>query len=85
MGVSWAAWERDLWTWAWIVWIAAFVVLETWTLWRHPGQELTAHLRPLMLSHPLTWWLALGLWLWLGVHFLAPAWERRLLDIVTGG
>lgn len=35
----------------------------------HP---LTAHLRPLFVNNPLTWFLALGLWLWLGAHFLLP-------------
>lgn len=81
----WSAWRLDFFTWAWIVWIAAFVVLETWTLLQGRGQELTAHLRPLFLEHPLTWWLAFGLWVWLGFHFLAPAWESRLLDMLRGG
>jgi hypothetical protein len=81
MGV-WSAWHFDHLTWGWIVWIAFFAVWETYSLVLHPGQELTAHLRPLFLEHPLTWWLALGTWLWLGFHFLAPAAETGLLDLV---
>ena len=80
----WDVWRLDGPTWGWIAWIAAFLVLETWTILHRPGQELTAHLRPLFLSHPLTWWLALGLWLWVGVHLLAPRWENALLGIVRG-
>lgn len=81
---AWRAWQLDHLTWGWIVWIVFFFAWETYTLVRHPGQELTAHLRPLFLEHPLTWWLTLGLWLWLGVHMLAPAWERGLLTILRG-
>lgn len=78
----WAAWQLDHLTWGWIGWIAFFAVWETYSLVWHPGQELTAHLRPVFLEHPLTWWLAFGTWLWLGFHFLAPAWEIALLDLV---
>lgn len=85
MGEAWSAWDWNGWTWAWVLWIAAFVVLETATLVQGRGQELTAHLRPVFLEHPLTWWLAFGAWLWLGLHFLAPAAERWLLTVVRGG
>lgn len=68
---SWSAWHLDPPTWAWIVWIAWFFLVETWALITPaPLDTLTAHLRPLFVSHPLTWYLALGLWLWIGQHFL---------------
>ena len=84
MLAAWSAWRLDHLTVGWIVWIVFFVVWETYALVRHPGEELTAHLRPLFLEHPLTWFLALGLWLWLGVHFLAPVLERWLVDTAGG-
>ncbi len=82
MTVSWDAWRLDVYTWCWIVWLLAFVVLETWSL--RSGNELTAHLRPLFLSVPVVWWMAFGLWGWIGIHLLAPAWERALLQMVRG-
>lgn len=82
---SWATWRLDLFTWGWVAWIAFFAIWESAAIIRGDGEALTHHLRPLFLSHPLTWWLALGAWLWLGVHMLAPAWERALLDMVRGG
>lgn len=81
---AWRAWALDWQTWAWTAWLVAFVVLESWTLVQGRGQELTAHLRPVFLEHPLTWWLAAGAWVWLGLHFLAPRWEYRLLDMFAG-
>jgi len=30
----------------------------------------------------VTWWMGVGLWLWVGVHLLAPAWESPLLDLM---
>ena len=74
----WAAWDLDWLTWSWLVWIVAFAVLESVAIVRYPGEELTAHLRPVFLEHPLTWWLAVGTWLWLGFHFLWPAAERAI-------
>ncbi len=72
MAVSaWAAWRLDPATWAWIVWIAWFAAWETWAIISPgPMDTATAHLRPLFAEHPLTWFLAFGLWLWLGFHFL---------------
>jgi len=83
--VPWTAWHLDHLTWGWIAWIAYFVVWETYALWFHPGQELTAHLRPLFGEHQLTWWLGVGLWLWLGFHFLAPRLEAGMLRLFVGG
>ena len=60
-----------------------FAVLETASLLWWRGEELTAHLRPLFLEHPLTWFVALGLWLWLGAHFLFPSLEVWIGDVVS--
>ena len=81
--VDWSAWRLDHLTWGWIAWIAFFVVWETYTILWHPGEELTAHLRPVFLTHPLLWFLAFGLWVWLGVHFLWPAGERAFARAVS--
>lgn len=75
-GYSWGAWDLDHLTWGWIAWIAFFFVWEFYALFVHPGEELTHHLRPLFVSMPLTWYLALGLWLWLGFHFLLEPFHR---------
>lgn len=81
---SWGAWQLDPITWGWIGWLAFAAGLETVALRWYPGQELTAHLRPVFLAYPVTWWLAFGAWLWIGVHLLAPAVERGLLNLVRG-
>lgn len=68
---SWLAWRLDPITWAWIFWIAWFLVFETWAiLTPAPLDTLTAHLRPVFANHPLAWFLTFGLWLWVGFHFL---------------
>lgn len=72
--MSWEAWKLDHWTWGWIVWIAFFAIWEAYCLLTRPGTaELTAHLRPLFqgggLLGPL-WFVGLGIWIWLGLHFL---------------
>jgi hypothetical protein len=69
-GVNWTAWRLDGWTVMWVLWIVAFFALETVTLVLRSHNELTAHLRPLFQLDPLTWFLAAGVWLWLGYHFL---------------
>lgn len=79
----WRAWGWDWTTAAWLAWIAVFVVLESYTLVQGRGEELTAHLRPVFLEHPLTWFVTAGVWLWLGVHFLWPAGEKLLQRIVS--
>lgn len=81
---SWTAWRLDVLTWLWIVWLVQFAVLEFVALKWHPGQELTAHLRPLFLTFPVLWWTFLGVYLWLGVHFFAPTVERGLLSLLRG-
>lgn len=68
---TWQAWQADAATVAWSVWLAWFVVVETWAILTPvPMDTLTAHLRPWFAAHPLLWFLALGLWLWVGFHFL---------------
>jgi hypothetical protein len=84
MRINWSVWELDGWTTGWLVWILFFVVWETLSLRAGTGQELTQHLRPVFLSAPVVWWVFFGLWLWIGVHLLAPAIEDGLLRIVRG-
>ena len=80
--MTWSAWKLDPATWAWIVWIVVFVIIEAWAVVSaQPQHTLTHHLRPLFTRHPLTWWLAFGFWAWLGLHFLAPRLEHRLLAL----
>lgn len=81
---SWDAWRLDLLTWLWIGWGVQFIVYETIALRWYPGQELTAHLRPIFLAAPVTWYLLFGLWLWIGPHLLAPALERAFLHLMRG-
>lgn len=81
----WRAWAWDLFTGAWtvmLVWFAAWEAAALAVGYRH---TFTAHLRPVFLAFPVTWWLALGLWLWAGVHLLAPSVEQWLLDTVGRG
>lgn len=67
----WTAWRLDPHTVAWSIWIVWFAVWETWAIVTpQPADTLTAHLRPIFAEHPLAWFLTLGLWLWVGFHFL---------------
>lgn len=75
--VNWSAWKLDGWTVAWLAWIVFFFALETWTLAARSHNELTAHLRPLIQSAPPVWFIGLGLWLWLGLHFLIQGMDWR--------
>lgn len=68
--MNWAAWKLDIYTWVWLIWIAWFFIWETYTLGWHKGQELTAHLRPLIQSNSLVWFIAAGTIAWLAYHFL---------------
>ena len=48
------------------------------------GNEMaTDHLRPLFHAAPVTWWIAFGIWIWLGFHFLWPAGEAWLFRVVN--
>ena len=66
----WRSWNWDIHTALWVFWMIQFAVYETYTLIWFRGQELTAHLRPVFQTFDLVYFLAVGLWLWLGWHFL---------------
>lgn len=68
---GWGVWGPDPWTWVWSLWILYFFVAESVAVVAgyYPG-TLTAHLRPVLAAHPLAWFLTLGIWLWIGFHFL---------------
>lgn len=68
--MAWDSWKLDLTTWLWIAWMLYFAVLEAVTLAQGRDQELTAHLRPVFQSMDLAYLIAVGVWLWLGKHFL---------------
>lgn len=81
--MGWVAWRLDAFTWLWIAWLAWFVLLESAAVATGYRGTLTAHLRPLLLEHPLAWWLGVGAWCWAGVHLFAPSLERWLLGAVV--
>lgn len=69
--MTWAAWYWDWQTALWSAWLLWFFVLESVALWTPaPLDTATAHLRPIFQLHPLAWFLTMGVWLWLGFHFL---------------
>lgn len=72
---DWTAWGLDFWTWGWVAWLLFFVVWETLSGVYGGREMLTDHLRPVIGAAPILWWTMFGLWLWLGVHLLAPAVE----------
>lgn len=77
------AWQLDLPTRLWAVWMVGFVLLESWAVaTSQPEHTLTWHLRPVFHSHPLAWFLLAGFLCWMCLHFLAPGFEQRLLDVV---
>ncbi|MGH3441991.1 MAG: hypothetical protein ACRDUY_08090 [Nitriliruptorales bacterium] len=69
--MNWQAWDLDLVTWLWLAWIAAFVALEAYGVAR--AEALTDHIRPLVRSGSLPWFLTSGFIAWLGYHFLIEA------------
>lgn len=78
-----SAWALDAPTWGWIFWLGWFLALESWALaTAQPVHTLTFHLHPLFLTQPITWFLGVGLWLWIGVHIFAPAVEQWLIRSV---
>ena len=85
MPVDWTVWQLDRFTVGWAAWLLFFAVWESWALATGYSGTLTAHLRPVFLAWPVTWWIAFGVWLWIGVHLLAPGVERALLDLARGG
>lgn len=85
---NWTAWDLDVWTWGWIAWLVFFPVWETlsgkYANLEGDFEMLTNHLRPIFLNVPVVWWISLGLWLWLGVHLLAPTVESWVFQAVRG-
>lgn len=74
----WDSWKLDAFTWGWIIWIAYFAIWETYTLVWHRGEELTAHLRPVFQTYDIVYFLVVGLYLWIGFHFLVDGlWLHR--------
>lgn len=83
---SWNTWDLDIWTYGWIVWSLFFFVWEFLSAHfagQGGGEMLTDHLRPLFHVAPVTWFMVFGLWVWLGIHFLAPTFERWLAEVVS--
>lgn len=86
---DWAVWQLDVPTLIWLVWIVAFFVMEWLTSGASPidgwrDNMLTDHLRPLILSAPIIWFVVAGLLAWLPVHFLAPRLEAMILRFLGG-
>lgn len=81
---NWAPWDWDIFTAVWTVWMVFFFVWEAVS--RHFGghEMLTDHLRPIFLSYPVVWFIAFGIWLWLGVHLLAPTLEAWISSSTSG-
>lgn len=83
---NWETWDWDIWTIGWVIWMAFFPVWETITSLVNDGtssgEMLTDHLRPALISAPVLWFVALGVWLWLGIHLLVPALEAWLHNAV---
>lgn len=81
---DWAPWDLDVWTLGWDFWIAFFIIWETASgIWGEQ-EQLTNHLRPVFLSAPVIWFLAFGIWLWLGVHLLVPTLEAWISKSAGG-
>lgn len=69
----WSAWDIDLFTVGWIIWMVFFLVWETVGIITGAENTLTYHLRPVFIFTPITWFVAVGLWLWMGFHFFIEA------------
>lgn len=81
---DWMPWDWDVWTIGWVAWMAFFFLWEVASR-RWGGKEmLTDHLRPVFLSEPLVWFIAFGLWLWIGVHLLVPTLESWIVRAARG-
>lgn len=56
---------------AWVVWIAAFVVIETLALLnRDEGADTLSEHVWIAVSSPPVWWLTAAFMVWLTIHFL---------------
>lgn len=78
------SWDFDWQTWGWVGFILYFAVWEAVTAWAGPDEMLTDHLRDVFHSAPITWYVAFGIWLWMGPHFLWPGLEKWWATL-TGG
>ncbi len=75
---SWSAWQLDVMTWGWIILGVAALVWEIVALVFFPGQEATAHMRPVFQKSDLAYFTAFGFWLGIGYHFLISGlWVNR--------
>lgn len=77
----WATWDFDWQTWGWVGFIVYFAVWETVTGFSE-REQLTHHLQAVFHAAPVTWYIAAGLWLWMGPHFLWPGLERWWFTLV---
>ena len=64
--------HRRLFTAAWIAWVLTFAVLEGGALVSHfPNGTLSANVWSLLDVSPVLWWLGLGGFAWLALHWFA--------------
>lgn len=65
--------EVSWFTWFWIAWILAFVVVEVIALRRKaPGDTLSEQVWAVLRGRPVLWFLGAGFLVWLLLHFLLP-------------
>lgn len=81
---DWRPWDLDVWTTGWAAWMLFFFVWEALSRVYGGKEMLTDHLRPIFLSQPPIWFIAFGLWLWLGIHLLVPTLESWLIRSAAG-
>ena len=74
--MDWSAWRLDWFTWGWIIWLLFFMVWEGLAVRLDVTGTLTYHLRPVFHAAPVTWYVGVAVWLWLGPHFFYPGFER---------
>lgn len=80
---AWGVWDVP--TVVWVGWVVQFLALESWAVVTgQPVHTFTWHLRPFFLAHPLAYFLGVGFYVWLGLHFFAPAVEQAMLDLLAG-
>ena len=83
--MGWSAWDwSSAFTRGWAAWALVFIVLEVAAVTLGYRYTLTAHLRPVFITWPVLWFIGFGLWLWLGIHMLAPALEVWFIERVKG-
>lgn len=82
--IDFTVWELDAPTIIFILWfVVGFLVFEWLTSNTGPieewqGQMVTDHLQATFHIAPITWWLGLGAYLWLGPHIFWPALEATI-------